>query len=289
MTEETKNDVALDDLSFGRTLLQFFVIPAFVVAVCVGIFFFFAWLVSDDKTGVDYLREVQTGSANRRWQAAFELSKVITMESEKRRLEGLVPEMVEAFEASAGDDPRVRHYLALSLGHLGDRAASPALIRALEDEDATTRLYSCWALGTLGDAGALGPILARLVDDDAGVRKMAVYAAGAFGDERAIPPLQAALNDPIRDVSWNAAVSLAKLGDGSGETQILQMLDRDFLEGVVDMDETQKLLATESAIQAAAILGGEVLTARLREIGESHPHLGLRKAALEAIGTSPRR
>ena len=51
-----------DDLDFGKTVLQFFVVPAIVVAVCVGIFFFFAWLVSDEKTGVDYLNEIRAGS-----------------------------------------------------------------------------------------------------------------------------------------------------------------------------------------------------------------------------------
>jgi HEAT repeat protein len=272
-----------EDVSFGRTLLQFFIIPAFVVAICVGVFFFFAWLVSDEKTGIDYLNEVRSGSANRRWQAAFELSKIITMDSEKRRLEGLVPEMVEAFEQGTGDDPRVRHYLALSLGHLGDDRASPALIAALRDPDATTRLYSCWALGNIGSRQAVAPLLERFDDDDPGVRKMAVYAAGAIGDRSALARLQAALSDPVRDVSWNAAIALAKLGDRSGETMLLQMLDPGYLREVEGMDEVQKLLATEAAIKAAALLGGETLNEKLREIGKSHPNLGLQKAALEAL------
>lgn len=272
-----------DDVGFGRTLLQFFVIPAFVVAIAVGLFFFFAWMVSDDKTGVDYLHEIRTGSASRRWQAAFELSKIMTMDKEKRRMEGLVPEMVDAFEDAGRDDPRVRHYLAISLGQLGDPQAGPALVGGLADPDATTRFYSCWALGSLGDREAVEPLLARVDDSDPGVRKMAVYALGSIGDPGAVPRLRVALSDPERDVSWNAAVALAKLRDGSGESTLLQMLDQGYLDGIPDMDPAQKLLAMESAIRASALLKSDSLGARLREIGANHPNLALRKIALEAI------
>jgi len=285
MTETNPPPELDDDVDFGRTVLQFFIVPAIVVAVAVGVFLFFAWLVSNEKTGVDYLNEVRSGGANRRWQAAFELSKIITTESEKDRMEGLVPQMIAAFEEAEEDDTRVRHYLALSLGHLGDPAASPALIAALSDDDPSTRLYSAWGLGAIGDRSAVGPLLERTGDDDPGVRKMAVYALGAIGDARAIPRIQAALEDPARDVSWNAAVALAQLGDASGEAQLLQMLDPAFLASIDDMDESQKLLATESAIQAAALLDVEALTLRLRELAETHPNLGLRQRALEALET----
>jgi len=275
-----------DDFDFGRTVLQFFLIPSFVVAACVGLLFFFGWLVSDEKTGVDYLNEIRAGSESRRWQAAFELSKIMTMKSEKERMEGLVPEMVSAFEQAEADDERVRHYLALSLGHLGDDAATPALVEALGDGDPTTRLYACWALGNIGDRRAVPGLLERVGDDDSGVRKIAIYALGAIGDENAIPRLQVALSDPVRDVSWNAAIALAQLNDGSGETQLLQMLDDEFLRGVAEMDEGQRLLAMESAIKASALLRSETLTVQLRSIADGHQNLAIRQAALSALQDS---
>ena len=277
-----------DDLDFGRTVLQFFLIPSFVVAACVGLFFFFGWLVSDEKTGVDYLNEIRAGSESRRWQAAFELSKIMTMKSEKERMEGLVPEMVAAFERAAddADDERVRQYLALSLGHLGDDAATPALVKALGDGDPTTRLYAGWALGNIGDRRAVPGLLERVGDDDAGVRKIAIYALGVIGDDSAIPRLQIALSDPVRDVSWNAAVALAQLNDASGETQLLQMLDDEFLQGVAEMDEGQRLLAMESAIKASALLRSETLTVQLRSIADGHQNLAIREAALSALQDS---
>lgn len=282
---EGGSEPSSEDISFGRTLIQFFVIPALVVALCVGLFLFFAWLVSDEKTSVDYLHEVRVGSANRRWQAAFELSKIITMDAERSRMEGVVPEMIGAFESADDDDPRVRHYLALSLGHLGDDAAGPALIEALSDPDATTRLYASWALGNIRESRAVEPLLGLVGDDDFGVRKMAVYALGAIGDNRAVARLEAALGDPQRDVAWNAAVALAKLGSPSGEALLLQMLDREFLDKISDMNESQKLLAMESAIRAASLLSSPKLIERLHEIGDSDPNLSLRGVAKEAFAT----
>ena len=280
---EGGSEPSSDDISFGRTLIQFFVIPALVVALSVGLFFFFAWLVSDEKTSVDYLHEVRVGSTNRRWQAAFELSKLITMDAERSRMEGLVPEMIRAFEKAVDDDPRVRHYMALALGHLGDDAAGPGLIQALSDPDATTRLYASWALGNIGEPRAVEPLLELVEDDDFGVRKMAVYALGAIGDNRAVARLEAALGDSQRDVAWNAAVSLAKLGSPSGEPLLLQMLDREFLDRISDMNESQKLLAMESAIRAASLLSSLKLNERLHEIGNSDPNLSLRGMAKKAL------
>lgn len=280
---DVTDDLDGEDLDFGRTVLQFFVIPAFVVALCVGVFFFFAWLVSDEKTGVDYLNEIRAGSANRRWQAAFELSKIITMDDEKKRMEGLVPEMIRAFESATDDDERVRHYLALSLGHLGDPSATPALVSALEDSDPSTRLYSSWALGNIGDAQAVGKLIETVGDTDPGVRKMAVYALGAIGDPVALPRLEAALSDPDRDVSWNAAVSLAQLGSDAGESQLLQMLDPGFLDGIAEMNEAQKLLATESALRAAALIRNDAVELKLERIASDHPNLTLRELALSAL------
>ena len=48
-----------------------------IVAVCVTVFVIFGLIAARAKGARDYLAEVRTGGANRRWQAAFELSKVL--------------------------------------------------------------------------------------------------------------------------------------------------------------------------------------------------------------------
>ena len=113
-------------------VLQFFIFPMAIVAVCVTVFVVFGLIASEGKSARDYLAEVRTGSANRRWQAAFELSKVLQTNREAAlEDERFVPEIVALFDESGGDDPRVRRYLAVALGRLGDRRAVPSLVKTI--------------------------------------------------------------------------------------------------------------------------------------------------------------
>jgi hypothetical protein len=57
----------------GRAVVQFFLVPLLVVAVCVGVFFLFSLLTFEHKSPADYLADVRGGAANQRWQSAFEL------------------------------------------------------------------------------------------------------------------------------------------------------------------------------------------------------------------------
>ncbi|WP_410964954.1 HEAT repeat domain-containing protein, partial [Salmonella sp. SAL04286] len=48
----------------------------------------------------------------------------------------------------------LRRNAAVALGNSGDRAAVPALVRALDDDSSLLRLHVAWALGRLGGASA---------------------------------------------------------------------------------------------------------------------------------------
>src|SRR5262245_19001493 len=74
----------------GRTtvpflVLQFFLFPLGIVAVCVAVFVIFGLIAGESRGARDYLAEIRSGSANRRWQAAFELSKVLQAGKEETR------------------------------------------------------------------------------------------------------------------------------------------------------------------------------------------------------------
>lgn len=284
-TSNKSSEEPAEDISFGTTVLQFFLIPAVVVFACVGLFLFFGWLVAEEKSSVDHLRDIKSGSATRRWQAAFELAKQLNNidRQDQRDIDRLVPEMIDAFREAERDDPRVRRYLALALGHVGDPQAVPVLLEALSDDDPETQIYSIWALGSLGDERAVEALLELAQSADPGIRKMAVYSLGTLGAEEARITLQAALGDYEMDVAWNAAIALAKLGDDSGRDRIFQMLDREFLGSVGDMSEEQRSEAMLNAMKGAVLLKDPSFRPSLEEISDQDPDLKVRQAAFEAL------
>ncbi len=67
--------------------------------------------------------------------------------------------------------------VAVALGNSGDRAAVPALARALREEALLVRLHAAWALGRLGGTEAEDALRqALLIETDAGVRAEAQSA-----------------------------------------------------------------------------------------------------------------
>ncbi|MBI4483245.1 MAG: HEAT repeat domain-containing protein [Acidobacteria bacterium] len=280
---EHEEDVPVREKPLSLWIAEFFFIPLAIVALCVGLFFLFSFLTSEGKTAKDYLMELKAGSGNRRWQAAYELSKIMWTEKERAKARALAPDMARMFEEARDDDPRVRRYLALTLGHLGDGRAIPALVRALQGADNETRLYSIWALGALEAREAVPELMSLLQDEDQGIRKMSVYVLGELLDPRALEPLRVALGDRADDVRWNAAVALARLRDASGLSQLVQMMDRSYLNRVPELSEEQKAEVMVSAIKALRMLGETSVAPQLEQLKSTDPNMQVRQAAIESL------
>src|SRR3954469_2639073 len=101
--------------------VQFFLIPLAVVGVTILVYVGFRSLLANDRTPQEYLREVRNGGPDRRWPAAYELSRLMG-DPKVRADRTLGPALVTAFEAAKDDDPLVRRYLALAPGRVGPRA-----------------------------------------------------------------------------------------------------------------------------------------------------------------------
>ena len=281
-------------------VLQFFIFPMAIVAVCVAVFVVFGLVASGPKDPRAILAEVRTGGGLfniKRWQAAYALANALESESDlvKARADArFVPEVVALFnetEGREGDDLLVRRYLAVALGRLGDPRAVPELRRTVQQgaasPDAQSVIYGAWALGAIGDAAALPDLLALARSEDAGFRKAAVHALGNFAAPAAREAVAAALEDAAVDVRWNAAVALARHGDPRGVPVLLQMMDRAQLAGIPELSPDQRDEAMMEAVRASAVLRDQRLREALVRAKETDPSLRVREAArlaLEAQG-----
>ena len=271
--------------------VQFFLIPLAVVGITVTVYVGFRSMLADDRKPQDYLAEVRNGGSDRRWPAAYELSRLMA-DPKVRADRSLGPALVKAFIAAKDDDPRVRQYLALAIGRLDPPLPADAvseLTRTLDSSDGEARISAIWALGSSGDPAVVPRLQALYESDDAGIRKMTVYALGALPGDAQLVTLRTALEDSTADVRWNAAVALARKGQHDGVPVLRQMLDRQYVEQTVKrdvrQDEDRDPIADVmiSGLRAAATLKDDALKTSVTTLSQTDRSMKVRQAALEAL------
>ena len=271
--------------------VQFFLIPLAVDGLTVMVYVGFRSLLANDRTAQEYLSEVRNGGSDRRWPAAYELSRLMG-DPKVRADRTLAPALVNAFEAAKDDDPRVRQYLALAIGRLDPPLPPEAvagLTAALESADGESRVSAIWALGSSGDASVVSTLQPLAASPDKGIRKMAVYALGALPGNAQLATLRTALEDAEPDVRWNAAVALSRKGNHEGIAVLRQMMDRQYVEQQVKrdvrQDEDRDPIADVmiSGLRAAATLKDAALKPSVTTLSQQDRSMKVRQAALEAL------
>jgi HEAT repeat protein len=278
-----------DDLpkESARTILfQFVIFPLGIVVIAVGVFLLFGKLASDEQSIPDYLNEIRSGSSHERWQAAYQLSKSLKR-GEAKRYPNLEEQVASLYVGAKHDDPRIRRYLSMVLGSLGDRRATPLLVDALKEPDVDTRIYALLALADLRDPSSVPALMNAAHDEEKDVRKTALYALGSIGDPRGSDLLAGELTDETADVRYNAAIALARMGDRRAIGVLREMLDRSRLNNVRDMREDQKEEAMIVAINSYTRLVGQGASPDLVRLTHD-PNIRVAMAAKEALAHLPR-
>ena len=275
--------------------VQFFIIPLLVIGATVLVYVGFRSLLTEDRSAQEYLTDIQSGGSNRRWPAAYELSRLMgDPQFVKKEQAVLAPQLIKAFAASGDDDPRLRQYLALALGRLTPPIPAEArrlLVEALNDKESQTRISAIWALGSTGDLTVAPEIERMYQSDDAGVRKMTVYALGSLPGDVGTATLVKALDDAEPDVQWNAAVALARHGRHEGVNVLRRMLDRDYVQRAVtrqqqvtdDIDPVGEVMIT--GLRAIAALKESSLSEPVKALSQADKNLKVREAAIETLRT----
>ena len=272
--------------------VQFFLIPLVVVGVTVLVYSAFVRCWPTLVRAQDYVAEVRIGGSNRRWPAAYELSRLMA-DPKVRADRTLAPALVKAFEdrptttiRACGDIWRWR-----SAGWI--RRCRPqavaGLTKALDDPDGEARISAIWALGSSGDRRSFRSSSRSTQSTDAGIRKMVVYALGALPGETQIETLRDGAAGSDADVRWNAAVALARHGSRDGVPVLRQMLDRAVCRAIVKrdvrQDDDQDPIADVmiSGLRAAAALKDAVAQTVGETLSQQDRSMRVRQAALEAL------
>ena len=140
-------------------------------------------------------------------------------------------------------------------------------------EHVLTRQGALLALGALGNKAAGGAILEMLEDPalSPGVQLPAISALARIGYAEAVEPLRAFTTNDNRQVSLFAWRALQELG---------QAADRDFLLPIL---EDKDYVMRGDACGALALVDGDAIVLRLRQVAEQDENQAVRQEAHQAL------
>ena len=263
---------------------SFFVVPFIIAIFAVIIFLVIRLMTTEPNSARDYLGDVKIGGTTKRWQGAFELSKLLSNPKMIPKDEMFVNEMISTFKYSSSDrDARIQQYLAIAMGATKDKRYTQTLIDAIEGSDEGVIQACAFALGNIGTIDAIDPLEKLLDNSEPQIRLHAVIALGKIGEPSTAPLLKKMLSDSEPNVRWDASIALAKQKDSSGRSILLDLLDRKYLNSFPNIDEKEKVQVILVAISVAHFIQNQELKTVLVDIKENDQNLKIREAARIAL------
>ena len=266
---------------------SFFLIP-FMIAIFGAIFFLlFRFITYETNDASELLNQVKIGSATKRWQSAYELSKVLNNPETIPVDVSFKNQMISAYDHSINDDPLVRAYLAIAMGATGDQFYAEELVNGLDDESRESRLAAIQAVGMVRSELAVVQLIDVIDNSDyQDERLAATMSLGFIGDSRAIQKLNELLEDDEPNIRWDSAIALAKMGEESSVPIIENLMDREYLMTFPELDykEINKVIMT--AIETSSIVLDNRFEPRLVELAKTDESLTVRDAAIKILKKS---
>ena len=264
---------------------SFFLIPLMVVITGASFFIIVKFLTLEPKSASDLLNDVKIGSASKRWQSAFELSKILANKTDSVDHILFRNQLVTAYSRSVYDDERVRMYLALAMGQTGDQFYGKTLRMGLNDENLATRLAAIKALGVLQYTPAVEDLQDIITDKN---RKDVEYltvviSLGNMGNQSVISDLIPLLEHEEVNIRWDTALSLAKLGDTSGLDIISNLMDRTYYSSYPEVDQEEANQAIRVAIHVSSDFRNAMFKEKLITLAEGDENMEIRDTAIKTL------
>ncbi len=283
----------LDEWWGWGNFARLFIFPLIIVLVAVGIYGVFQMMLRDRTTINEYVTKMQTGPENERWRAAYSLAQSVRrQEAQKKLTRSSVDAIVNLYRT--GENPKMRQYLALVLAEVPITESVDVLREGLTSDKPGVKVNTALALGKLYEKSKEGVVKERirgtatrivglLDDENMEVRRMGAFVLGSLENESVIPDLKKTLNDSAREVRWNGAIALGRLGSSAGEDILIGVLEKETDGAFKELETGLRRNLMKNTIDALAGIKSENALPYLREIKESHPDSNVRESALEAI------
>mgnify|MGYP001378115439 FL=1 len=263
---------------------SFFLIP-FMIAIFGAVFFLlFRFITYETTDASELLNQVKIGSATKRWQSAYELSKVLNDPDAVPFDLSFKNQMVSAYDHAINDDPLVRAYLAIAMGATGDQYYGDKLVLGLNDESRESRLAAIQAVGMVKEQSAISRLSEIIKSSDfQDERLAATMSLGFIGNSKSIPLLNSLLNDDEPNIRWDAAIGLAKMGEDSSIPTIQNLMDRNYLSTFPELDQNEVTKVILTAIETTTIIVDQRFEPLLETLASSDENLKVRNAAIKTL------
>ena len=284
-SENLPNNFPAEKKSLLKVVIHsFFVVPFIIAIFGVLIFLMLRILTIEPRTAQDYLHDVKIGGNTKRWQGAFELSKILANPGMVPREERFVNDLISTFEYSEKErDDRIRIYLALAMGRTKDLRYATILEKTLNDENEEILAAVIYSLGLINSPTSLEQLLLMFEHESARVRHQVVVALGNYDGDQVQIVLKQALHDPEPNVRWDAAIALAKQKDDSGRRILLDLMDRKYLDSFPNIDAVEQNQAILAAIRASRDILDDELRQVLLDLMENDLNMKVRQAARNTL------
>jgi len=284
-SENLPNNFPAEKKSLLKVVIHsFFVVPFIIAIFGVLIFLMLRILTIEPRTAQDYLHDVKIGGNTKRWQGAFELSKILANPGMVPREERFVNDLISTFEYSEKErDDRIRIYLALAMGRTKDLRYATILEKTLNDENEEILAAVIYSLGLINSPTSLEQLLLMFEHESARVRHQVVVALGNYDGDQVQIVLKQALHDPEPNVRWDAAIALAKQKDDSGRRILLDLMDRKYLDSFPNIDAVEQNQAILAAIRSSRDILDDELRQVLLDLMENDLNMKVRQAARNTL------
>ena len=269
---------------FQVIIHSFFVVPFIIAIFGVLIFLMVRVLTLEPRTAHDYLEDVKIGGTTKRWQGAFELSKILANPNSIPTDDRFINDLISTYKYSKNErDNRIQIYLALAMGRTKDNRYADILEKSLISEDEEILSAVVFSLGLIGKQNSLEKLLTLSDHSSDRVRHQLVVALGNYNNDESRKILYALLNDLEPNVRWDAAISLAKQKDNKGRRIILDLMDRKYLDSFPNIDQIEQNQAMLTAIAVSKQILDNEIEKTLIDLMDSDVNMKIRQAARNVL------